>query len=207
MNDLPSKLSTRAAAALSPAFVLLSLTGQLADGDTLTIGSVTYEADDDATITAGNVAVDITSNASAADDIDDLVTAIKANQGGDYQVSDLGDELLVVGTLARPIVASEVIGNGVLVNDGTDYLAPVEDVNFPAIQTRVPTAAEVTLGKMVFTFGSAPTAAIIQARVTATGIDKVWNGGYSIEGRSLILDNTGATDWAATDTVTVAATF
>lgn len=82
--------------------------------------------------------------------------------------------------------------------------ALAEAVNV-SIQQRVPNAAEVAIGNMHFLFPAAPVAVLL-ARVVPTatpGAPKAWDGGLTITGNRITLDNAGATDWAATDTVTL----
>lgn len=73
--------------------------------------------------------------------------------------------------------------------------------------SRVPTAAEVTKGSMLFKLDFTPSTYIVQVLITATGVAKGWVGGVTIDadpsgsGCTVIVDNTGGTDWAATDTV------
>lgn len=203
------KFGGRLAAIEGNAFDLLTLTGQLADGEIITIAGVNYEADDDATVTEGNIAVDITGNGSAADDVDDLVAAIIANQGDSFRAVDLGDEVAIISRSGAPIGVAETAANASWLSGGASYPGSeeIDDVNVPAIASRVPTAAEVTLGKMPFALGKTPTAVEAFVRVTATGARKQWDGGITIDGELVILDNAGATDWAATDTVVLLATF
>jgi len=73
------------------------------------------------------------------------------------------------------------------------------------IQARVPTATEVALGVMTFVFDFTPSLVRPFVHTTATGITEAWNGGFTITGGRVRLDNAGATDWAATSTVTVQA--
>ena len=70
-------------------------------------------------------------------------------------------------------------------------------------QSRVPDAQEVITGNMHFQFSFVPIVIAIQVRITATGIEKGWVGGFTITGSRVIIDNDGATDWAVTDTVTL----
>ena len=73
-----------------------------------------------------------------------------------------------------------------------------------SIQRRVPTAVEVALGTMHFLFPFASTAATVRANVIVTatpGVAKAWDGAITVTGNRVTLDNTGSTDWAATDTV------
>lgn len=57
---------------------LLEFTARPADGSTVTIDNVTYEFDSDASITAGNTAVDISTTTTLAQDVNALLTTIIA---------------------------------------------------------------------------------------------------------------------------------
>lgn len=72
---------------------------------------------------------------------------------------------------------------------------------------RVPTAGEVTQDAMYFYIPFTPGSIEVSVKVTATGIPKAWVGGalYNTTTKILTVTNEGATDWAATDTVTVQA--
>lgn len=74
-----------------------------------------------------------------------------------------------------------------------------------SVQSRVPNATEVAVGNAHFAFPFTPTVANAVVRVTSTGVVKAWDGGVTITGSRVTLDNTGSTDWAATDTVIVTA--
>lgn len=78
--------------------------------------------------------------------------------------------------------------------------------------SRVPDANEVTIGNMRFAFPFVPTFVTVDVIITASGIAKGWVGGWAIAavaapgtGAVVTVDNAGATDWAATDTVYVTA--
>lgn len=70
---------------------------------------------------------------------------------------------------------------------------------------KVPTAAEDTFDKLVLVVPFTPRAVLVDVRVTASGLSKAWNGGYTYDSTTklLTIDNAGATDWAVTDTVYV----
>jgi len=70
---------------------------------------------------------------------------------------------------------------------------------------RVPTADEVALGFMRFSFPFTPAKVVVAVIITASGIAKGWVGGFQIVGNRVDVDNAGATDWAVTDTVYVLA--
>jgi hypothetical protein len=69
----------------------------------------------------------------------------------------------------------------------------------------VPNAQEVALGTLHVVLPFTPTAVLVQVRVTASGLDVAWNGDTIISGGRVTVTNTGATDWAATDTVHIVA--
>jgi len=67
-------------------------------------------------------------------------------------------------------------------------------------------AGDVTAGTIDFHFGDSVTqmiGAIVQVE-TSAGVVKAWDGAKAISGPKLTIDNTGATDWAATDVISVA---
>ena len=70
-------------------------------------------------------------------------------------------------------------------------------------QSRVPDANEVALAFMHFQFDFTPIVIDVVVRVTATGILVSWNGGIVITGNRVTLNNDGAQNWAASDTVTL----
>jgi hypothetical protein len=81
---------------------------------------------------------------------------------------------------------------------GSDRLLRQEVVQRAAV------AQDVTLDAMHFYFDFTPTAVLVQIR-TAAGALKTWDGAVTISGRRVTVGNGGASDWAATDTVTVIA--
>lgn len=73
--------------------------------------------------------------------------------------------------------------------------------------SHVATAADVTAGTIAFYFGDfAPVVedAVVQVK-TAAGALKAWDGAFTVSGGTVTVDNTGVTDWAATDIVSVLA--
>lgn len=68
---------------------------------------------------------------------------------------------------------------------------------------RVPSAADVSLGKLMFKVPFTPRHYSAQVLITSSGIAKGWVGGVSFDSTTglVTVDNAGATDWAATDTV------
>lgn len=194
----------------------LTFSGQLADGETVTYTTgdgeaFVFEADDDGIVAAGNYPVDITGNASAADDILDLATAI----------------LLVFGALPTPLAfpsnqsgqatpqlvlysaGPRTVGSSLATDAANVTVAqPTGDVPHGSphiqVQQRQPTAAEVTNGFMHF---AAPFSSGItgwQVTVLDASLQPVaWDGAVVNNGLGITIDNSGSTDWAATDHVGV----
>jgi hypothetical protein len=73
-----------------------------------------------------------------------------------------------------------------------------------AMINRAAITQEVTLGNMHFVLGFAPVSVIVQVTSSA-GAKKAWDGAVTISGKRVIVDNSGATDWAAGDIVTLLA--
>ena len=73
------------------------------------------------------------------------------------------------------------------------------------VTKRTAIAAEVTSGVIAFAFDFAPSHAMVQVTSSA-GVVKLYNGAITIAGNNVYVDNTGSTDFAATDVVTVNAT-
>ena len=67
--------------------------------------------------------------------------------------------------------------------------------------SRAPTSGEVSGGTITISPGFTPLSAVVQFRVTATGVLVAWDGSLSISGTTVVIDNAGAVDWAETDTM------
>lgn len=67
-------------------------------------------------------------------------------------------------------------------------------------------AADVSAGSIVFEFGDFMNNgnAVVQVLTTA-GVVKAWDGAVVVAGGTVTVDNTGTTDWAATDVINVLA--
>lgn len=71
-------------------------------------------------------------------------------------------------------------------------------------KSHVVTAADVTATTIDFDFHyTLPVHCLVQVQTTA-GVIKAWDGAVTVSGNRVTVDNTGATDWAATDVVIVA---
>lgn len=199
-----------------PAINTLRVATDVADTETITIGTTVFEVDTAASpgaITAGRVRVDC----SAAVTPTAFTTAFEAAVNA--------ANLVALKFRATRISASEVLivntRNGVDATACTETLAGANNVWAAAaafggradstvlrgvmIVSRAATATEVALGTMHFVLPYTPTAIAVQVR-TAAGVAVAHNGGANATGNRVTVDNTGATDFAATDVVTVIAT-
>lgn len=67
-------------------------------------------------------------------------------------------------------------------------------------------AGDVTAGNVKFHMGDFGTTNGYMVTVrTAAGVAKAWDGAAVLAGDTLTVDNAGATDWAATDVISVVA--
>lgn len=189
---------------------VLRLASNVADGETFTIGNEVYEIDTAAApgaITAGNIRVDCNAGVTPTIASAAIVAAIKANtRQGLFAEAISVNEVLVAtvdGNRAAALVCSETLAGA---NNAWSSATMVGGLVGPlgsGCQTRVPTAQEVTIGNIHFYFPFTVNAMIAAVRITASGVAKAWDGALTKSGGRVTLDNAGATDWAATDTVTV----
>jgi hypothetical protein len=190
-----------------PAWSMVTVSDTGTDEDTLTIGDVVFELDDDASVTAGNVSVTIGDDAEATADA--LATAInastdvlvKATRGaeGSAEVIYLHHKTnAVTGSsvaLAESSTALTIIGGGTELEDGT-YGANMSAV--VATLTATATTDRIVTGLTAIDHF------IVQVR-TAAGAIKAYDGAITTSGGVIYLDAAGSTDIAATDTITVIA--
>ena len=191
---------------------VLRLAANVADGETITIGSEVYEIDtaaDPGAITAGRVRVNCNAGVTPTIASAAIVAAINANTLlGLTAVAISVNEILVFtnsDASALAIACSETLAGannqwGAATFTG-GQLAKPQGVS---LGQRAPNATEVAIGNLHFVFPFAVGAAMAQVR-SSTGASKAWDGVLTITGSRVTLDNAGATDWAATDTVVVLA--
>ncbi len=164
---------------------------------------VSTETMTNATFGAGTLAggVDPTAAETIAASIAAINTAERA-----IGASPVTGGLIVVDYGGRGTVAcSETMAGGGNAWQNAALVAPVSSGAIPNIALlvqRAATAAEVTAGSMFFPVSSPPKAVMVQVR-TSAGVPKAWVGAVVIEGNTIIVDNTGGTDFAANDIVTV----
>jgi hypothetical protein len=195
---------------LQRAVNVLRVAANVADTETVVIGQDTYEFDRAANgVTAGRIAVTAHADDTPTNATDALIA--KINTSGTERVTavDIGNnEILLVATDVGAIVipCTETMAgtnNAYAANAmyGGSGIANTRQETAP----RFPTTQEVNLGNLHFYFDFTVKQAIPSVIVTSTGTVKKWDGNYTITGPRVTLDNTGSTDWATTDTVTVTA--
>jgi len=208
MSNPLKRMNALTALTAVASMAIIDQTGIGIDGEVVTIDGVIFELDADDTITAGNVQVDISASSTAIADVAAaLALAINANatlQAKNFvaTVETNNSIVQVVVEAPAPFTATTDYTNAtVLVITG----APSDGVNElnTVLVERVPTAAEVTSGTMIFAFAGTPQAVAARARVTATGVPKYLTDAVSIAGRRVVIETQGATTFAATDTVGV----
>lgn len=186
----------------------------VSDGETVVIGDTTYEFDTDDDYTAGNIQVDVSGGATAADAAAALKTAINASDpvvdAADGETSNVliltpsaaaatDMTVTVTETLeAAGNIASDV-ANGVSLCIGSfGYVA---------------TAADVAEGQVALTITPPGTRTLIDALVAVCSVSdgavtkKAWDGGYTIDSGVITITNAGSTDWAAGDYIVITPKF
>jgi hypothetical protein len=189
----------------------LKLAANVADTETITIGGEIYEIDSAASpgaITAGRIRVDVTAGLTPALAGPKIAAAINANNSHGLQATyvSASAEVVIFGPVAALDCTETLAGSGNAWYNATMVGGNVND--FPAttqLFSRAAVAGEVTAGVMHFVFPFQVTSAIAHVR-TAAGIPVAHVGACTVSGNRVTVDNTGATDFAATDVVSVVAT-
>lgn len=111
------KVATKTPVNAVAASGILTFTGVVSDGEVVVIGDDTYEFDTNATVTEGNILVDISGGATATAAVTALVAAITASGTEPITATDgAGDTVDIVadvkGTLANAIATTTTCVNG-----------------------------------------------------------------------------------------------
>lgn len=190
---------------------VLRLAADVADGETVTIGDDVYEFDDDDDFTEGNIQVDVSGGLTPA--LAGAALVEKINElGGEEQILATAlsaNEILIESIDVASIEAlacAETLGGA---NNGWGAAA-MYGGRAPAVRkvvaaSRVPTAQEVALGRMHFLLDFTPSAILVDVRVTATGVAKLYGGARANVAGLVTLTNGTDPDFAATDTVQILA--
>jgi len=191
---------------------VLRLASNVADGEIITIGGEVYEIDtaaDPGSITAGRIRVNCSSGVTPTVASAQFVIALNANTTlGLTAVAISVNEVLVFtnndsSAIALPCSETLAGANNAWAT-AAFYGGESSGVRGLRAAQRSPNAQEVTIGNMHFVFPFAVSAVLVQVR-SSTGAAKAWDGVTTVSGQRVTLDNTGTTDWAATDNVVVLA--
>lgn len=196
-----------------PAFGFINVAANVADTETVTVGSVVFEFDRAANgVTAGRVAVTGHADDTPANATNALITAINARTDLGIRAVDVSDNLILLVRTSVGVnttaLAEAMAGSNNVVSAAALANGAAEANKRIAAVARVPTANEVTAGALILPLNFVPTNVLVQVRVTSTGAFKAWDGKWTITGGSypyVLVDNAGTTDWAATDTVHITA--
>lgn len=196
-----------------PASGFIYVPANVADAETVTIGSVVFEFDRAANgVTAGRIAVTGHADDTPANATDALILAINARTDLGLTAVDISANVIMlvrssVGTNATAL-AETMGGSGNVVSAATLLNGAAATNKRVVAVARVPTANEVAAGMILLPTGFTPTNVLVQVRTTSTGAFVAWDGKWLITGGAnpyVKVDNAGSVDWAATDTVHITA--
>lgn len=157
------------------------------------------------------VAVGLAGTLTPADFIPALVADAEEHGAEPILFEELGtDGVLLeadeVGALTTACTET-LAGAGNAFASATMFGGRAAGVRQMSVQTRVPTAVEITMGLMYFSFDFVPSVKQIAVNVTATpGVASGWDGSFSIDGNRVVLADDGAVNWDGTETVTLVVT-
>lgn len=187
---------------------VLRIASNVADAETVTIGADVYEFTDDGAVTApANIPIDISGGVTPTIASAGLVNAILASATEPIFAEKISvNEVLVYRT--HPGVNATACAETMAGSNNAWDQATFAGGLAPAVK-RVhtvkwtPTTQEVALGNIHFPLDFPPKYFHIDVITTSTGVKKAWDGATLIDGNRLTIDNTGSTDWAATDDIYV----
>lgn len=190
----------------APAHIRLFTTANFSDTETLTVNGVVFEADNNASITAGRTAFTI--GASAVLSIDAFAAALLAHADfAGYRY--LGASVYATNGAAAAIALPEGVAVAdVTVAEGTANFS-ISVVAAAAGDSFVQFATSRTVATLpndlVFMTGIGDIVHVVVTVRTAAGAVKAWDGALSWSGGVIVMDNSGTTDVAATDVIFVQA--
>ncbi len=188
----------------------IRIAANVADVETVTVGSVVFEFDRAANgVVSGRVPVTSHSDDTPANASNALITAINARNDLPVVAVDHSDNIILLvgktvgtGTVA---LAETMAGSGNIVSAAATSGGAAQGNKRVVAVSRVPTANEVTAGLLFVPLKFVPTNVLVQVRVTSTGAFTAWDGKWLIGGGSnnpyVVVDNAGDVDWAETSTV------
>lgn len=193
---------------------LIRIASDVADEETVTVGAEVYEFDRAADgVTSGRIAVTTHADDTPAEATTALTTAINANNTGGLRAVRLSANAVMLVSKG-PATGTVVALAETMAGTNNTVESAVDGGSFGSRGcgvARVPSAVEVGVGLLAIPLAFTPVAVHVQVRVTSTGVVKAWDGAMTLVAKSgatpgyVLLDNSGSTDWAATDTVYVIA--
>lgn len=188
---------------------LIRVAADVADTETVTIGSDVYEFDRAANgVTAGRIAVVGHADDTPANATNALISTINARGSEPITAIDHDANTII-------LVADAV---GVVTDALAEALAGANNTIDPAmaggaaagslravITKRVPTTVEVALGLLVVACPFTPRLVQIQVQTTSTGALVAWDGGWTLDTTDNLvkINNGGSVDWATTSTLNI----
>jgi len=186
--------------------------GDLADGEQIVIGNRTFEWDDNASVSAGAIAVTI--GADAAEDIENLVDAVNANFPQDDNSLQLVEAYIdtIDTAVARlkgtrqsaecNVALTTTMAHASNIVSAATLLGGVNDtVQEVASGKRTVSALDVAGGAVVIQLPfDEPRMVQVQAK-SATGLIKAITDLVTVVNDAIVIDADGGTNLAATDTV------
>src|SRR3954452_19806354 len=177
---------------------VLRLASNVADGETITIGTEIYEIDTAAApgaVTAGNIRVDCNAGVTPAVASAAIVAAINANTkyGLTALAISVNEVLVFTNSDTSPITlpcAETLAGANNAWASANFYGGEGSGLRGLRAAQRSPNAQEVAIGNMHFVFPFVVGAVLVQVR-TSTGAAKAWDGVATVTGARLTLDNSG----------------
>ncbi|MBM9499755.1 hypothetical protein JWG44_05760 [Leptospira sp. 201903071] len=186
---------------------ILRLTTNVTDGETLSIGALTFQFDRAlAGVPAGKIGIsnypdDTPANVSTA-----IVSAINSQSRCEVIALKMSNnEVLTINKdfESNPNFSSTMVGPNNLWASPNSIFGQKPGSILPGFVKRVPTAVEVALGKIRIVFDFPPTFLDIRVVLTANpGVQVAWDGVVSVSGNILTIDNaSGSTPFLQTHTI------
>lgn len=167
----------------------------------------------EATPGGGGIPVGLNATLTAAVFTDSLIWSINNLGTAPVKAYDIDTDTVAIALCDKPaknggvpiasdatLAVSETLTNGAF--DAANITGGL-DPYIPMVLKIIPSAAEVTEGKIVRVFPFTPIVDQVLVRTTATMAELAWDGVATVTGNLLVLDNAGAVDWSASTTITV----
>jgi hypothetical protein len=119
----------------------------------------------------------------------------KVNSDNSVLVTSAIPEASVLATTTTMAGSGDVWTSTTLLNGAAPAIKKL------AHGSRVPVTEEVTLGYLYIPMAFKPGLVQIQVVTTSTGAVAAWGGNITVSGNTVVLHNTGSTDWATTHTI------